>query len=137
MEIDQYDHSSFVCGYAKIYTLADKNGNVFYVGATIQDLEMRLRMHIWETKNISSQYLSEKQLMIKELNYEVVATIVDKIYVTGTHFVNAIVKARHKEIEWINKFRSMGHKITNIQRRTKYKTENKKVEDVGFSVCSK
>lgn len=43
-------YTKFACAYAKIYTLSDQSGNVFYVGCTVREVHERLSQHIQEAK---------------------------------------------------------------------------------------
>jgi hypothetical protein len=120
-----YPFSRFCGAYSKIYTLSDKNGNVFYVGCTVRNAEIRFKQHINEAK---AGYLKSRKLKrIQELNYEVVMTIVDMFWITGYDHMDLVHRSQRKELEWINKYRELGYELTNgrIKKFTKEKQESK------------
>lgn len=108
------EYCNFHGAYAKIYTLSDTSGNVFYVGCTIQDLIIRLRMHLSNARASNGTTNRKKDRIIRELNYKVVINMVDSIWVTGDNKKLLHHKGRFLESEWILKFHTIGHRLTNI-----------------------
>lgn len=61
-----------------IYTLSDKDGNVFYVGATIQYIEHRFSIHISQAKRCQKGLAkpNRKDNKIISLNFDVFCNVV-------------------------------------------------------------
>ena len=107
------NYTSVFCGYGKIYTLADKVGNVFYVGCTTQNIEVRVGAHISEARVRSrGGKMNRKCARIIELNYEIYATIVDMQYV-AYYKQSATDKLYPLEKKWIEKYISLGYNLCN------------------------
>lgn len=100
-------------GIAKIYTLSDYKGNVFYVGCTIQKLQYRLYAHLYCAKN--GTHNKAKAALIKSLDYKIIIKEVDRVEVTGKNGWSMKFDARVLEREWVKKYIDMGHKLTNYQ----------------------
>lgn len=105
-------HSVFFGAYAKIYTLMDIDGGVFYVGCTTQPLQQRLNLHILQSKRIGK---SDKDKKIKSLQYKVIIKEVDRMWVTAIKGQWALAKAKYLEGQWIIKYKEMGFDLTNKQ----------------------
>lgn len=104
-----YDCSRFFGAFGTIYTLADKNKNVFYIGCTLYALKNRLTTHIWEAKNGKTK----KCEMIRFLNYQITATVIDVKWVTGMDGYGAAQKLAVFEKEWIEKYKALGIELCN------------------------
>lgn len=104
----------FYGAFAKIYTLSDEYGNVFYVGCATQDLAIRLKLHLTNARACNGTTNRKKDRLIRALEYKVVIKEVDSIWVTGSDRKYLHHKARHLESDWILKFHLMGYKLTNI-----------------------
>lgn len=131
------EFSTFFGGYAKIYSLADQEGNVFYVGCTILSVEERIRTHVTRINGLQT-ITSAADLHMKSLDFKMIATILDKKWVTGKTSKIAVRKAFDLENEWIIKLRALGHPIKNKHPFEKL-FEIKKPEVIGqiYSVSKK
>lgn len=105
-------YCSFYGAYAKIYTLADSDGNVFYVGCTT-DLERRISGHLVEAKCDGKMTNHRKNEIIRSLNYQVVVKIVDMLWVTGSKQYRLVHRAKTLEKTWIRKFIDLGYDLCN------------------------
>ena len=115
--------STFFGAFAKIYTLSDENGIVFYVGCTVRELGERLKSHLSEA-NSNRPYANKiKNEKIRSLDFQVVITEVDRMWVTGIKPQWAISKATDLEHEWIWHFRGLGYKLANRIPRPKDQSE--------------
>lgn len=108
-------YCDFFGAYAKVYTLSDENGNVFYVGCTLQKMETRIGGHIYEACGNKPSTNQKKNSVIRSLNYKVVVKIVDILWITASTRKSA---ARQREIkvleaEWILKFYNLGYDLCN------------------------
>lgn len=106
-------YCKFFGAFAKIYTLSDKDGNVFYVGCTTKSITLRLAQHISEAKCNKSYANSKKNAAIRDIDYCVVAQIVDMRWVTGNKSNMLTKGARDLEKNWILKFHGMGYDLCN------------------------
>lgn len=104
-------YCTLVATYAKIYTLSDSLGNVFYVGCTIHNIRQRVSQHLSEAK--AGKLLNKKNLKIRSLDFKIVATIIDMKYVTGNKMKNMRRHTSTWEREWILKYRALGYDLTN------------------------
>lgn len=95
-----------------IYTLSDKEGNIFYVGYTTQTIEKRLAQHLADAR-LKYNGGKKKNDRIALLNFEIVATVIDMANFKDEHWDRLLRKARKLEKEWIQKFQSLGHDLTN------------------------
>jgi GIY-YIG catalytic domain-containing protein len=115
------NHSKLYAAYAKIYFLSNSRGSVFYVGCTTKELSIRLNEHISDAR--TGRYSTAKTKKIKSLKYRVFIYELERTWVTGTNAVNAVAKARHKEVYWIKEMLKQGYDLTNrenqnIERKT-------------------
>lgn len=106
-----YPYSDFFGAWAKIYTLSDSEGNVFYVGCTTQSLSGRLARHISNSKNKYTN--SRKAQHIRSLNYNVKMNVVDMKWVTYSKSYYLASFARSLEKKWIQHFSDLGCGLTN------------------------
>lgn len=102
---------SLFCGFAKIYILRDVNQKVFYVGATVDSLNNRLKNHISYAKNDRGN--RRKNAVIINSNFDITIDQVDIIYVTGHDRSGAVNKAAFLEYHWICKYKELGYDLTN------------------------
>lgn len=102
-----------VCAYVRIYTLSDKDGNVFYVGYTTQNIEKRLGAHLAEAKYGPVSGNKRKNAHIAKLNFQVAATIVDMVLFSGSSWDHIAKKGRKLEKEWIIKYKALGYDLLN------------------------
>ena len=103
----------------KIYTLADKNGNVFYVGCTISSVESRLYYHLCEARQDYHWSNRRKVKIIQDLNFEVVATVVHTKMLKGEYYWDVKKELEEIELEWIKKYILLGHNLTNLENKNK------------------
>lgn len=129
------DYCDFFGAYAKVYTLSDQNGNVFYVGCTLQKMETRIAGHIYDACGNKYSTNQKKNSVIRSLNYKVVVKIVDILWVTASTRKSA---ARQREIkvleaEWILKFYNLGYDLCNKRGIPKFSVPAKdfKPEFIG------
>jgi len=104
----------FIGVYGKIYTLADEQGNVFYIGSTTFPLEHRLAGHISEAKCSKLRGNKRKIAHIRSLGFKVVATVIDMKWISGTdskRFKYGEIK--ELEMKWISKYRQLGYELLN------------------------
>jgi GIY-YIG catalytic domain len=125
-----FPHSHLYCLYGKVYTLADKSGNVFYVGCTTMTVEQRLCQHISEAKRNSKGTNTRKNLIISKLNYEIVATIVDMVWLTSSRSRLSGQRINKIEKKWIEKYVALGYELCNRDVYKKRQLASKK-EFVG------
>lgn len=104
-------YSSLFCGYAKIYTLSDYDGIVFYVGCTSRSLEQRLTGHILQAKK--ALHFDKKCLKIRKCGFKIFINEIDSVYITGSRPKFALPDAYKKEKEWIARYFLEGHPLTN------------------------
>lgn len=123
-------YSTFFGAYAKIYSLSDEKGNVFYVGCTGHQMSKRLQSHISEAKSNHNYTNQRKNNFIRSLDYKVVATVLDMVWVTGRKCTDALGPARDIEKEWIDKYTSLGYDLCNAKKRTN-KIHIKEPEHIG------
>lgn len=112
LEYNEGAYCLFAGAYAKVYTLSDEKGNVFYVGCTTQSVPNRLSQHITAARS-GIQNNIEKNAIIKSLDYKVRAQIVDMIWVTSRRSKDLIHKAKEFERNWIIRFHQMGYNLCN------------------------
>lgn len=113
MEIVKGQCCSFFGAFAKVYTLSDKSGNVFYVGCTTNRVELRIASHISEARTDKGAN-KKKNEKIRLLKYEVVVRIVDIKWVTGEKRGAAFSKMRGLEKQWTMKFHRLGYDLCNL-----------------------
>lgn len=135
--MSDFPYCEFYGAYAKIYTLADENGNVFYVGVTTMRLETRLANHISVAKNNKSFGNKRKDAHIRKLNYKIVATIVDMVWVTSGVKKDLVHHADKLEKEWIEKYRALGYSLFNGRQVTPKKIIELEPEFVGKTLTVK
>lgn len=108
------NYCPFFGGFAKVYVLSDENGNVFYVGCCLRDLSQRLKSHLVEAKGTNSTATNHKKnAIIRSLDYHVLITEIDRMWVTSIKPSWALIKSRDLEYAWINHYRSMGYEMCN------------------------
>lgn len=116
-EWHDYPYCSFYGAWAKVYTLADDKGNVFYVGVTTHTMKQRLANHLSEAKSAyakSKGNARPKCLHIVNLNYKVKATIIDRMWVTASRSQDLIMQGcKDLEEEWIKKYADLGYELLN------------------------
>lgn len=122
------NYSDFFGAYAKIYTISDVNGNVFYVGCTTNSIEARLAGHISEARNTNTynklySSKSPKSVRIRELDFKIVITIVHMQWVTSFASMSALKKMARTEKEWIKKYMDLGYSLCNREAIVKVKKE--------------
>ena len=117
---------------AKIYTLSDVLGNVFYVGCTIGSLEQRLKNHLSDSKGQLRRFMNqEKNTKIRALEYKILIKEVDRMEVSGWKGYQMNCQARPLEYKWIIKFHKAGANLTNrtdldrIKKRNLFEMEDK------------
>jgi hypothetical protein len=132
--MSEFPYCYFFGAYTKIYTLADENGNVFYVGSTTMRLEARLANHISVAKNNKSYGNKRKDAIIRKLNYKITATIVDMIWVTADRKEDLTHKADDIEKQWIDKYLSLGYKLVNGRQITPKKIIQLEPEFIGKTI---
>lgn len=98
----------------KIYTLSDKNGNIFYVGCTAEKLDVRLKAHLL---NVRTYPNSEKAKYFAAINNEVIVKAVYKETVSTIYKFQAHRKIAAKELEYIYKYTDLGHPLVNREAR--------------------
>lgn len=118
---------------AKIYTLADENGNVFYVGSTIQPIRVRFDQHLLQARN-TGYNPTEKCKAIVALDFNIVITVVDIRHLSEPTYKELNRKILDLEKEWIIKYLELGYKLTN---RTAPQSPIMGEEKVGFSLAAK
>jgi hypothetical protein len=106
-------HCKFFGAFGKVYSLSDENGNVFYVGCTVNSLATRLAGHISEAKSTNAGVNFPKNKIIRSLDFKISGTIVAMHWVTGSDVRSAMNQLKKFEQEWILKFRSLGYPICN------------------------
>ena len=119
--------------HGKVYTLSDKEGNVFYVGATILPIPDRLRQHIGNAKATwKRRRPNAKNERIASLNYDIVATIIHVEWVTGRNIQEIKRKLEVVERRYIAEYLNMGVGLLNVLSQSGYRSLNPaKVEEVG------
>lgn len=132
--MENFPFCNFFGTYAKIYTLADANGNVFYVGSTTTRLELRLANHITVAKKNKSSGNKRKDAYIRKLNYRITATIVDMIWVTADRKKDLTHKADHIEKQWIDKYLSLGYALLNGRQVVPKKIVEPEPEFIGKTI---
>lgn len=105
-------------GCAKIYTLSDLKGNVFYVGSTSHSLEKRLSAHLAEARLNKRCGNKKKNEKIRSLNFQIEAKVIDIKYVAGSKQAAARGKSNDLEGEWIKKYVELGYDLCNKIRMT-------------------
>jgi hypothetical protein len=113
MSEKQYPCCEFFVAQAKIYSLADKQGNVFYIGTTNVRMETRLAQHISAAKNDNKYSNRRKNDIIRKLNYEIVCTIIDMMWITAEDKYSLKVGANKLEKQWIKKYTDLGYQLCN------------------------
>lgn len=110
---------------AKIYTLSDKNGGVFWVGCTIREIEQRLYDHLCEARNNHPYSNKRKNEKIRGLNYDVYATVIDTRVIECQSRSLAKRETKNWELEWIYKYRNQGYELCNseVNRKLSYLRE--------------
>jgi hypothetical protein len=106
-------YCTFFGGYAQVYTLADNDGKVFYVGCTVRPLEKRIAVHISDAK-ANRGYNKKKNLIIRSLNYQVSVKVVDIKWVTSTSASCAGTHIKGLEKEWMLRYHRMGSELCNM-----------------------
>lgn len=106
-------HCQFIGKHVKIYALADEIGNVFYIGCTFSRLEQRLAQHLSEAKNDRKYVNRRKTAIIRKLNFNITATIIDMAWITGESKSCLKYRARTVEKTWIDKYRALGYELCN------------------------
>lgn len=113
MQEKQYPSCNFLIAQAKIYSLADQHGNVFYIGFTVNRMEVRLGQHISAAKNNTKYTNKRKNELIRRLDYEIVCTVIDMAWFTGENKYQLRDKARKLEKQWVKKYFDLGYQLCN------------------------
>lgn len=100
------------CGYVKIYSLSDKNKNIFYIGCTTRSLHARLRDHQY-TASSNSLGNVRKANKIHELDGMVFINLIEKHYAVALDWWQAQNRFLHREQYWIKKHIEMGCLLFN------------------------
>lgn len=132
MEYKEGTYCPFYGAYGKVYSLSDRNGNVFYVGCTVMPMEKRLLQHISEAKANRKHSNRAKNKIISDSNFEITATILDIKYVTGRYARNAQRQLCNTEKSWIEKYVSLGYDLCNRDHKRRKERTNVK-EHIGQS----
>jgi hypothetical protein len=103
--------SHVCCLFAKVYTLSDLNGDVFYVGITTGTLERRLTAHLCDARIGKGNAKKNERIILCQFKPKI--SQVDIMYVTGYNSSMAMNKARFLEYEWICRFRDQGMDLAN------------------------
>lgn len=98
---------------ARVYMLSDFEGNVFYIGCTIQPLSVRLKMHLQEAKTNRVFTNKDKNKKIKELDFKVLVTELEKVEVSGYKGYQMNGRARDVEMKWLIHYHNTGSLLTN------------------------
>lgn len=104
--------SEFV-GVAKIYALIDNEDRPFYVGCTVQDIQIRLDAHLYEAMKSLSWSNRLKIKKIRSLKFKVGVRILDYMCVAGKTGFHASRKASELEKKWIKRLLSEGYDLCN------------------------
>lgn len=106
-------YCDFFGAQARIYSLADQQGNVFYVGCTTMRMEIRLAQHISAAKTNAKYTNKRKSAIIRKLDYEIICTIIDMVWVTAESAYALKYKAHGLEKQWIKKYTDLGYQLCN------------------------
>ena len=136
MKHKQGSYCHFFVAQAKIYSLADQQGNVFYVGCTTMRLETRLAQHISAAKSNARYTNKRKNAIIKKLDYVVVCTIVDMIWVTAQSAHELKYKAHGLEKQWIKKYTDLGYQLCNGRLPVVKKSQSFGPEFIGKTLTT-
>lgn len=127
------NYSNFFGAYAKVYTLSDKDGDVFYVGCTVHELEKRVAAHISEAR--SGKGNKRKAARIVQADLEVYATIVEIKWVTERSAVDALMKMASIEKKWISKYMDLGYNLCNKEAHRGKNSKRQPLEEyVGMTI---
>lgn len=118
MEDQELDGSycKFFGAFAKVYTLSDESGNIFYVGCTTSNIQLRTAQHLSEARTNARYGNKKKNDLIKSLNFKIVVKIVDMLWVTARKSSDTIRQTTELENSWIVKFHSLGYDLCNRRR---------------------
>lgn len=108
-----YPFSFCYCRYAKIYTLTDFFGNVFYVGCTTQDLKTRLSCHIARFTNPKKWSNQKKINKIIELDFKVNINLIEQKFLSDQKPIYIQHKMRERELYWIKYYMNLGFDLCN------------------------
>lgn len=100
-------------GFAKIYALTDDQDLPFYIGCTIQELEKRREMHVYEAMKSLTYNNQFKIGKIRSLKYKIGIRILESIPVKGKNGKAAQLKGTANEKKWIKKLLSEGYELCN------------------------
>lgn len=137
MKYKEGAYCDFFVAQAKIYSLADQQGNVFYIGCTNMRMETRLAQHISAAKNNTKYTNKRKNDIIKKLNYEIVCTIVDIIWVTAETAYDLKYRAHGLEKQWIKKYTELGYQLCNGRLPVVKKSKSFGPEFIGKTLTTK
>lgn len=113
-------------GVARVYGLVGENDEVFYVGCTVKGLQHRLDAHLYEAKKNDCWMNTEKNHIIRSLDYEVTIKELASKPVKGKNAYVAQRKAANLERMWIRRFIDAGFKLCNrVHGDTDYTKGNK------------
>lgn len=113
-------------GFAKVYTLSDENGNVFYVGCTTRDIKLRLACHITEAK-MNTVGNAIKNAFIRSLDYKVLVTLIEEKFVTGGKAYDAVHRAKDLEYKWMLEFINRGCVLCNNSKEIAFAKKYQKL----------
>lgn len=141
MEEIEYEICPLYTACIKVYSLADKKGNVFYVGYTSKSLEYRLSQHVngsrpyqIEIEKPGHLKISAKAEHIRKLNFKVVATVIDIAWVASQHGYVIPSIGRRLEKKWIQKYLDLGYALTNREIKTYNKALTKEADFIGKTI---
>lgn len=100
-------------GLAKIYALTDNEDRPFYVGCTVQDLELRKSGHVYEAMKNDAWMNQFKNDKIRSLKFKIGVRILDSVPVKGKNKRAAQRMASKQEKYWIKKLLSEGFELCN------------------------
>lgn len=108
-----YPHTKLSIAFGKVYSLADLEGNVFYVGSTTGDMYSRLSQHLSQARSKFTKDKTEKSKRIKSLNFKVVAKIIQLQWLIPYSPIYNVKSLARLEKKWIIKFFSLGYELCN------------------------
>lgn len=98
---------------AKIYALTDCLGVPFYVGCTVKNIVDRYNGHLYEAMKNERWTNTEKNTMIRTLNFKFSIRVLDTLHVIGRNGYEAQRLGTKRERQWINRFIDAGYSLVN------------------------
>lgn len=127
-------YCTFFGAFATVYSLSDENGKVFYIGATIMTLDIRLSQHLINAARWDGN--RKKNAAIRSLNNKVLINELERVWVTGNKPKSAIYKALPTEIKWIKYFSDKGHEMLNVRGHSKQTTVREQIIAESLGIAS-